>query len=123
MDHISRLTKTYDLEDIEKLKTTDHLNSCKFTKMTKNVATTVKCIIKKLFLMKPLIFFVRRNFLGKILFQVENAIVVVTLLANHCSVVLWAYYHTQSNFLNVGRSRLKYDKTQNCNGSRVKISK
>ena len=38
--------------------------------------------------MKLFIACLKSDFLGKILFQVENAIAMVTLFANHCNVVL-----------------------------------
>ena len=57
----------------------------------KKLVITVKCTkmkTKTLFLMKLFIACLKRDFLVKILFQVENAIVVVTLFANHCNGVL-----------------------------------
>ena len=61
-------------------------------KKKKKLAIPVKCTIKKtkqnLFLMKLFISCRKRDFQGKIFFQVENAIAVVTLFANHCNGVL-----------------------------------
>lgn len=41
----------------------------------------------------------KRHFLGKTLFQVENTIVVETLFANHYNVTLQTYYHTPKQLL------------------------
>lgn len=83
------LRKSHFVGDTEELKTTDHPSCCIFTKITWE-KTGNKCEMyhKKLFLMKLFIACLRRNVQDEILFQMENAIVVVTLFANHCNVIL-----------------------------------